>query len=194
MPNGDFTVYKHTSPTGKVYIGITRQTPENRFQNGEGYRSSPVFYAAIQKHGWESFRHEILLEGLTEDAACAVERELIKKYRSQDRRFGYNIEAGGRTPEKLSEWTRRHQSETFRRHMQEEEFRRSITERNRKIAAKHAKPVVCTDTGKIYESVKTAARDCAVDFRNLMRVLQGKRPRVGGLHFEWQEGENNGSF
>ena len=195
MPNGDFTVYKHTSPTGKVYIGITRQKPEHRFQHGEGYKSSPVFYAAIQKHGWESFRHEILMEGLTEAEACEMERELIKQYQSQSHEHGYNIEAGGRNPEKLSEWSRRHQSETFRRHMNEEEFRKKITERNRKIAATQAKPVVCLDTGKKYESAKAAARDCAVDFRNLMRVLQGKRTLVNGLRFKWQEeGEGNGSF
>lgn len=27
-------VYKHTSPVGKVYIGITHQKPEKRWQKG----------------------------------------------------------------------------------------------------------------------------------------------------------------
>lgn len=188
MPSGEYTVYKHTGPTGKVYIGITRRRLEDRFRNGDGYKSSPVFYAAIQKYGWDAFRHEVLFEGLTEDEACEKERELIKAYRSQDHRFGYNIEAGGH-PEVLSEWTRRHQSETFKARMMEEEFQRIITERNRKVAASRAKPVICLDTGVEYESVKAAARECAVDFRCLMKVLQGKRSIAGGLHFKWQEGE-----
>lgn len=29
-----YTVYKHTTPSGKVYIGITGQKPERRWQNG----------------------------------------------------------------------------------------------------------------------------------------------------------------
>lgn len=29
-----FTVYRHTSPSGKVYIGITCQDVKNRWQNG----------------------------------------------------------------------------------------------------------------------------------------------------------------
>lgn len=39
-----YIIYKHTSPSGKVYIGQTNQIPELRFRNGEGYRSSKKFY------------------------------------------------------------------------------------------------------------------------------------------------------
>lgn len=31
------TVYKHTSPSGKVYIGITGREPKLRWDNGNGY-------------------------------------------------------------------------------------------------------------------------------------------------------------
>ena len=34
----NFIVYKHTSPNGKVYIGITKQNPKQRWGNGSGYR------------------------------------------------------------------------------------------------------------------------------------------------------------
>jgi hypothetical protein len=30
-------IYKHTSPTGKCYIGQTKQTPDRRWRNGLGY-------------------------------------------------------------------------------------------------------------------------------------------------------------
>lgn len=44
-----YTVYQHRNKiNGKVYIGITMQTPEQRWRHGEGYKSSPHFYAAIQ--------------------------------------------------------------------------------------------------------------------------------------------------
>lgn len=54
-----YIIYKHVSPSGKVYIGQTNQIPELRFRNGEGYRSSKKFYNAILKYGWKNFKHEI---------------------------------------------------------------------------------------------------------------------------------------
>lgn len=41
-----FTVYRHTSPSGKVYIGITCQDVKNRWQNGKTYRESTHFRRA----------------------------------------------------------------------------------------------------------------------------------------------------
>ena len=32
-----WTVYKHTSPSNKVYIGITSREPKLRWDNGNGY-------------------------------------------------------------------------------------------------------------------------------------------------------------
>ena len=32
-----YCVYKHTSPSGKVYIGITRNDPIKRWQNGTAH-------------------------------------------------------------------------------------------------------------------------------------------------------------
>lgn len=59
-----FTVYRHTAPNGKAYIGITSQKPATRWQNGRGYSQNKLFYRAINKYGWESFTHEILFTGL----------------------------------------------------------------------------------------------------------------------------------
>lgn len=40
----------------KVYIGQTHQTLKERWgKNGSGYRTSPHFYHAIQKYGWDNF-------------------------------------------------------------------------------------------------------------------------------------------
>lgn len=33
----NWIVYKHTSPSGKVYIGITNQPANKRWKNGMGY-------------------------------------------------------------------------------------------------------------------------------------------------------------
>lgn len=90
-----YTVYKHTAPNGKVYIGITSQVPERRWNNGSGYKTQPRFYNAIKKHGWENFKHEIISEGLEKEAACKMEQDLISSYNSNKPNSGYNSTIGG---------------------------------------------------------------------------------------------------
>ena len=91
----NYTVYKHISPSGKIYIGITKQTPKDRWGNGTGYGNRNRISRAIQKYGWDSFTHEILFENLTKEEACQKEIELIAEYKSNNPEFGYNITAGG---------------------------------------------------------------------------------------------------
>lgn len=98
---GEYTVYKHTSPTGKVYIGITRDDPKHRWKGGHGYVNNAHFFRAIQRYGWGAFKHEILSTGLTEAEAIKREQELIALYDSTNPAKGYNRDPGGavRSPE-----------------------------------------------------------------------------------------------
>lgn len=92
-----YTVYQHRNKVnGKIYIGITSQNPETRWGiNGCNYKSSPHFYAAIQKYGWDNFEHDILYAELTKEEACLKEKELIKLYDSMNPLYGYNCTSGG---------------------------------------------------------------------------------------------------
>lgn len=90
-----YTVYKHTTPSGKVYIGITKQKPEQRWDNGNGYKKNEHFYRAILKYGWENIEHEIVENGLTKQQACDLEIDLIAEYDATDPRNGYNNSIGG---------------------------------------------------------------------------------------------------
>ena len=90
-----YTVYKHTTPSGKVYIGITKKKPEYRWKNGNGYKDNAHFDNAIKKYGWENIEHEIVENGLTKQQACDLEIQLIAKYDATDPRNGYNISTGG---------------------------------------------------------------------------------------------------
>jgi hypothetical protein len=85
----------HTTPSNKRYIGITCQSINQRWRNGEGYQRCTGFYRAIQKYGWINIKHEILLENLTFEEATDAEKHLIKKYKTHDKRFGYNCTDGG---------------------------------------------------------------------------------------------------
>jgi len=97
MQASNYCVYKHTAPSGKVYIGITGQKPERRWRGGEGYKGTP-FYNAILKYGWENISHEVLANGLSKEEACEMEIEAIREHESQDRERGYNVLAGGDVP------------------------------------------------------------------------------------------------
>ncbi len=93
----NYSVYRHISPSGKSYIGITRQEPERRFQNGYGYRTQIAFSRAIDKYGWENFKHEILEKNLTEKEACEKESYYIEKVYNSIAPNGYNTREGGTT-------------------------------------------------------------------------------------------------
>ena len=91
----NYFVYKHTSPNGKIYIGITKQEPQTRWKNGRGYADSPRFINAINKYGWDSFEHEIVAEGLSKADAEAMEIQLIALFDSTNPERGYNLALGG---------------------------------------------------------------------------------------------------
>lgn len=90
-----YKLYKHTTPNGKVYIGITQQNIKKRWQNGNGYISNKYFYKAIQKYGWYNIIHEVIFDDLTKEQAEDLEKEYIKRYKSNIACYGYNIDSGG---------------------------------------------------------------------------------------------------
>ncbi len=90
-----YTVYIHTFPNNKVYIGITKRKVENRWgTNGIKYSGQTVFNA-ILKYGWINIKHDILADNLTMEEAKKMERDMIKKYQSYKREHGYNESMGG---------------------------------------------------------------------------------------------------
>lgn len=126
-----YCVYKHTSPSGKVYIGITKKKPNCRWSNGLGYKTSPHFWNAIQKYGWENFSHEVLYTDLSVEDACAMEQKLIADYKATDREFGYNEKAGGQKGSALSDAVRGKISSAQKQFYAEHpEARERISERN----------------------------------------------------------------
>lgn len=126
----NYCVYKHTSPSNKVYIGITRQEPEKRWRNGNGYKRNEYFFNAIKKYGFDNFTHEILFTNLTKEEACEKEIELIAFYKSNQRDFGYNNSPGGESPFKglhLSEDTKRKMSISHIGLTRDENYRHNIS-------------------------------------------------------------------
>lgn len=90
---GKWSVYRHTSPSGKIYIGITSRTPKKRWGHGCNYTGSKLFHRAIQKYGWDNIKHEIMFTGLLESKAKHLEIDLIRHYKALG--ISYNITDGG---------------------------------------------------------------------------------------------------
>ena len=90
----NYSVYELLFPNNKRYIGITRQDPKKRWGHGSGYIGQMV-YNPIKKYGWDNITHNILFTNMTREEACQKEKELIKKYKTTDMRYGYNLGEGG---------------------------------------------------------------------------------------------------
>ena len=167
-----YCVYRHTCPNGKVYIGITKQSPKARWKNGQGYKQNKYFYNAIMKYGWENILHEILYTGLTATEAEEKEIELIAEYRSAEKACGYNIATGGLTttiseegrkrisrsmieqyangqrPRMRSEEIKRKTSETLKKQFANGELVRTISEEQKQKIKKAHKGKTLSETHK----------------------------------------------
>ena len=112
-------VYMHTSPSNKVYIGITSQKPERRWRNGDGYLHKdpnglyhqPAMAHAVLKYGWENFRHIVFAENLDKERAENLERLLIALWKSNEPHYGYNIQNGGLSGNTFSDVSKKQMSE-----------------------------------------------------------------------------------
>ena len=94
MKNRNYTVYKHTSPEGKVYIGCTSEKPKDRWN--KGYPHNKDFHEDIERLGWDNFKHDILASEMSESDAYGLEKELIHEYDSTNPKRGYNKSIGGK--------------------------------------------------------------------------------------------------
>ena len=98
----NFIVYKHTSPSGKCYIGYTGTSPQKRWgSSGKNYLRKDnkgkyvhlLFALAIKKYGWDNITHEILYTHLSCEQAKQIEIQLIAHYKALG--LSYNITDGG---------------------------------------------------------------------------------------------------
>ena len=167
-------VYVHVFPNGKKYFGITSKKPNQRWENGEGYKregSNLAVYNAIKKYGWDNIQHIILHEGLTKEEACAKEIEYIAKYKTNVHRYGskygYNLTDGG---------------EGATGHKVPKELIDKIIEINRtRKGAKcyKSKAVICDD--KEWETLSECAADIGVNREAVRQWLIGGK----GMPVEW---------
>ena len=157
MEDKKYCVYMHKNKTnGKVYIGITSMSPNNRWRKGIGYKGQK-FERAIKKYGWDGFEHIILFDNLKREDACNKEIELIEFYKSRDDKFGYNVSFGGEYFGKISD--------------------EELIERSKRVSGgKNPMARKVFYNGKIYETLKDFCIENNVDSKSAhlwMRGIQG---------------------
>ncbi len=204
----NYIVYMHVSPSGKRYIGITSIKPEYRWsRNGNGYKNNKYFTRAIEKYGWDNFKHIIVVKGLTEEEAKWLEIELIREWDSTNKDKGYNITFGGESANgyKHSDETRKKMSESHKGKHLSEEIRKKLSENNsrywkgkkhseetrKKMSENHvdfngknhpnAKSVMCLTTTRIFNTAKEGSKYYNCHHGNIIQCCKGKRKYCGKL-------------
>ena len=83
-----FSVYCHTFPNGKKYIGISKDAEKRWGVNGCGYNTQPKMARAIKKYGWDNVDHEIIVDGLEKEQAEKEKfNELINQSNKSKNRY-----------------------------------------------------------------------------------------------------------
>lgn len=212
--NRNFSVYIHTNLiNNKKYVGITCQEPEYRWRNGKGYNHNSYFTNAIQKYGWDNFKHEILYTNLGRDEAIQKEEELILKYHTTQRDYGYNITSGGAYYGCHTEESKKKMSETRKKNITDEHrqmardrllsrfesleaLSKYVSDINKNriysdeekeaLRKSHkVKPVICIDTGKFYISAHEAARQTNGNAHGIRKACRGEATHSGKMSWRY---------
>lgn len=210
-----YKVYMHKTPSDKKYFGITKLKENKRWQNGQGYKNNQYFKRAIDKYGWNNIDHIVLYDNLTKEQAEQKEIELIAKYNTTNKRYGYNIEKGGNCVGRVADSTKeklrkahlgiKHTEETKEKHRkatlklwQDKEFRKKIKAsyyKNSKIynttnRYKKGKMVICIETNKVFNRIKDASEYYGICDESIRKCCHKKRNIAGGYHWCFCEEAN----
>ena len=210
-PEAHYTVYKLTSPTGKIYIGCTGMKPRSRWHQGSGYKNNIILNGDIEKFGWNAFEKEIVCEKLTKAGAEGIEKQLVDLLDAQNPRKGYNIHAGGaRKGATTSALGKQHvRKSLIRLYSRNPDHAKRISasvkiansrpeakEKRRQLALAYIArtgdkefrspiPVICIETGIRYSSMREAGKAAGVNHRNISYVCSGVDVTAGGYHWKY---------
>ena len=100
-----YTIYKITNLiNNKVYIGQTIQKPLYRWATHKRAAKNGVLkyplYLALRKHGIENFTFTPICVCYDKTRLDQLENRLILTYRSNEKKFGYNCDTGGKIKKK----------------------------------------------------------------------------------------------
>jgi hypothetical protein len=180
---------------GKRYVGVEAKHGARITFHSRGYNSKSknpqVVTKAISKYGWDTCKWRYLITNASKEDAFKLEKFFIKQFQTQDREKGYNICAGGRggSGYPVSLQTRQ---------------KLSIINKGKKLSLETRakmrgrcgpkpwlrgfpgprKPVICMETGDIYDSAMNAAKDMGMSHGSkISAACVGKRLTAAGYHW-----------
>lgn len=199
-----WSVYKHTCPNGKVYIGITSRNCEDRWRNGHGYRNNKHFFSAIKEYGWDNIKHEIIVTGICEESAKVAEQFLITIYESTNPLHGYNHSNGGEGKSGFvptSETRAKIRKKLLGTHRPDEvRVKLSVAHSGKRLSDEHktkikmsckninAKAVLCLTSGKVYVSATEASRQTGISRSGITACCRGEIPACKMTVWAYLEG------
>lgn len=146
----NYLIYKHTSPSGKSYIGQTNNYKRRCNSHKSQSNTCRIFANAIKKYTWDAFTHEILHENLSIDQANELEAIYILEHNTLSPN-GYNLHTGGKNY-KVSSETRVKLSLASRGRITKEETRvklsLAMTQERKDLVALSNKNRVWTEESK----------------------------------------------
>ena len=160
---------------GKRYIGQSKNIKRRLSEHKRNKRCTSIISKAIAKYGWDAFDKTVL-------EFCPVE-ELDEKeiYYIAKLKPEYNLAKGGegRKGCKVSPETSEKLSQANKKRWENGELQKLIK-----------KPIICIDTGEIFDSVKSAAVSVGVDPSAISAVLNGRGKTAGGYRWDYLNPNN----
>lgn len=178
VKNGSWSVYIHTVPNGKVYIGATGRPPKTRWGGGYNYRENARFYADILNYGWLNIAHDIIESGMSKADALQKEKELIVSYDSTNEEKGYNVKVGNSSIGTHNPFYGKRHSDDFKKQQSE----------RMKGSARHCTAVIQIningDAVAEFPSIKCASLETGINYKSIVNCCLGVTKKAGG--YRWQ--------
>lgn len=164
-----FRVYCIKNKDRVLYVGATRQTLSRR-------RWAKYPFEILDDYRWE-----LLAEVDNENQMYELEKYFIKHFDTIQN--GLNKSTGGKggtTGVKQS-------PELIERRIAGHRGRKNTAETKAKMSesSPRKKPVICLETGVMFDSARSAANIMKLDYKKISLVAQGKRRSTGGFRFEF---------
>lgn len=179
-----YRIYKYTFPNGMVYIGMTKNSVQER--RDCGYQHNKKLKEAIAKYGWKNVNTDILADELTEYDAYEMEKYFIKKYDACCEGKGYNISFGGK-----GTYAGLKHTDEFKKKISAMMTGRKVSSQTiERLKTSNAKYPICKcdESGKViakFISAREAARSVNGYTSNIVRACKSNRPYKG---FNWTFG------
>lgn len=174
------TVYLLVAKDGRRYVGMT-SLPLSVRCTSSGYKKCPAMRTAIQELGWESFKKEVVAEGLTREEASFLEQEMIAYYNTTDPTKGFNTAYGGvhfkhnaLSKKKISQTSApRNKDFCSKKYLEQEPYKHGVAQFD-----------LGGNVMARFPSIREAAKATKSDPSNIRKCANGALKTTN--HFKWQ--------